>query len=506
MQSSKFDFSTPRRQSAAGIIFFFTNTLYTLIKNLAIPIIVALIRTDKSFLNYLLIGLVVLIILIAITAYFRYKYFTFYLDEIRDEFVINEGVFVKTNLTIHLDKIQQVNINQSLLQRVIGFYTLQIDTAGSDKKEGTIRAMDKISAEELKRKLLSRGNDLDKTNNAESLIPLEEPNVSSPFLKLSPLTLLKIGATSNYGQTIALVIAFLAAGFQSLKDIFDIFKVDKDQVGQAFQHGFTALSIGIMVIVILAFLLIVNIIRTFVKYFDFEVFKQNRSLVVNSGLLAKRNTFLNPHRVQISTFTQNYFQKKLNMLDMRMQQNSTVIHTEKETKTSDIIIPGCNLKERNQILEMIFDEVPEKGLQLIPNYRFVFLSIISWVIVPATILLVINNWSYPLIAYTPYFAAYIVFALAMIYYSYLNHRLYVSQNYIIKRQGIWDVDHQIILPHKIQALSIKQMLWHRRSNIGHISCHTAAGDISFKFGNYDSLKNLMNYWLYQVESSEKDWM
>jgi len=84
--------------------------------------------------------------------------------------------------------------------------------------------------------------------------------------------------------------------------------------------------------------------------------------------------------------------------------------------------------------------------------------------------------------------------------------LFVSQDYIMKRHGIWDIDHQILLPYKIQAITIKQMLWHKAANIGHITCHTAAGDISFKFGNYDTLKNLMNYWLYQVESSEKDWM
>jgi putative membrane protein len=506
MESNQFDFSKPRRQSAAGIIFLFSNTLYTLIKNLAIPIIVAVIRSDKSFLIYLYIGFLVLVVLVAIAAYFKYKYFTFYLNETEDEFVINEGVFVKTNLTIHLDKIQQVNINQSLLQRIIGFYTLQIDTAGSDEKEGTIRAMDKASAEELKRRLLSRGNDLQKTKDSTPIEIPEESNSVSPFLKLSPSTLLKIGATSNYGQTIALVIAFLVAGFQSLKDIFDIFEVDKDQVGQALQHGITFLSIGIMIIVVLLFLLIINIIRTFIKYFDFEVFKQNQSLVVNSGLLAKKNTFLNPHRVQISTYTQNYFQKKLNLLDMRIQQNSTVSQTNKETKNSDIEIPGCNLKERDQILRMIFNEVPIKGLQLRPNYRFVFLSTVFWILVPTLILLLINNWSYPLVSYLPYFAAYIAFAAAMIYYSYRNHCLFVSQDYIIKRRGIWDVDHQILLPHKIQAISIKQMLWHRTANIGHITCHTAAGDISFKFGNYDKLKNLMNYWLYQVESSEKDWM
>jgi putative membrane protein len=503
MEPVSYDFSVPRRQSATGIIFIFANTLYTLIKNLAIPIIVTLFKTDKSFLNYLFAGLGVLVILVAIIAYFKYKYFTFYLDESNEEFIINEGIFVKTNLAIHLDKIQQVNINQSLLQRIIGFYTLQIDTAGSDKKEGTIRAMDKVSAEALKKRLLNGIQKPEENRNVE-LFP--EPEEAIPFLKLSPITLLKIGATSNYGQTIALVFAFLAAGFQGLKDIFDIFDVDKDQVGQAFKHGMTFISIGIMIVGVLIFLLLLNIVRTFIKYFDFVVFKQNNSLVVNSGLLAKKNTFLNAHRVQISIYTQNYFQKRLNMLDMRMKQNSTVTQTNKETKNSDIEIPGCDQRERDQILTMIFNEVPLEGLPLVSNYRFVFLTSVFWIIIPAFIMILINNWSYPLIDYLYYFIAYAVFAAIMIYYSYKNHRLFVSENYIIKQHGIWDIEHQIIVPNKIQAITIKQMLWHRKANIGHLTCHTAAGDITFKFGNYDAIKSLMNYWLYQVESSEKGWM
>jgi len=506
MESNNYDFSSPRKQSATGIIIMFLNTLQKLIRNLGIPILVLVFKSDANFRNYVFLGIGVSIVLVAIFAYFKYQSFTFYLNEEDEEFVINEGVFIKTNLTIHLDKIQQVNINQSLLQRIIGFYTLQIDTAGSDKKEGTIRAIDKASAEELKRKLLDGQGDKEMNTEEAESSPSQVDQSAIPFLKLSPLTLLKIGATSNYGQTIALVFAFLAAGFQSLKDIFDIFEVDKDQVGQAIQHGVTLISIGIMVIVVLIFLLLLNIVRTFIKYFDFEVFRQHHSLVVNSGLLAKKNTFLNAHRVQISIYTQNFFQKKLNMLDMRMKQNSTATQSNKETKHSDIEIPGCSAQERDQILKMIFDEVPEKGLQLAPNYRFVFLSLVFWILIPLLIFLGVNNWTYPVLSYAPYFLSYAVLAATMIYYSYRNHRLYVSKDYIIKQQGIWDVEHQIIVPHKIQAVTLTQMLWHKRANIGHITCHTAAGNISFKFGDYDTLKTLMNYWLYQVESSEKDWM
>ncbi len=41
-------------------------------------------------------------------------------------------------------------------------------------------------------------------------------------------------------------------------------------------------------------------------------------------------------------------------------------------------------------------------------------------------------------------------------------------------------------------------------DVGHVDLHTAAGVIHYKFGNYTEIKKLVNYWLYQVESTDKD--
>lgn len=506
MQFNSYDFSVPQRQSSTGIIVMFVNTLQKIIRSLAIPLFLVIVKSGMAVLTYVFLGIAVIIILIAFFAYFKYKAFTFYLDEERQEFVINEGVFVKTNLTIHLDKIQQVNINQSILQRIIGNYTLQIDTAGTDKKEGNIKAMEKELAEELKRKLLNRSVSTKLIQRDKQEEASAHPEASEPFLKLSPLTLLKVGATSNYGQTIALVLAFLAAGFQSLKEVTQLFEVNQEEVGQAIKNGATLASIGVVIFMLLLFLLAFNIVRTFLRYFDFEVFRQKASLVVTAGLLAKRNTFMNAHRVQITVVVQNYFQKKLNMLDMRMKQNSTVTQSNKQTKNSDVEIPGCSPLEKDQILKMIFDEVPEKGTMLTPNFRFVFLPIFFRIIFPSLIFLAFNKWVFPISGYYFYIVAYSVLNMVMIYFSFRNHRIYVSKDYIIKKHGIWDVQHLIIVPEKIQAITAWQYLWHKKANIGHITCHTAAGNISFRFGDYDKVKELMNYWLYQVESSEKGWM
>jgi uncharacterized membrane protein YdbT with pleckstrin-like domain len=42
--------------------------------------------------------------------------------------------FLIKKTIIQLNRIQQVNINQSLIQRLVGVYELDVDTAGSAKK------------------------------------------------------------------------------------------------------------------------------------------------------------------------------------------------------------------------------------------------------------------------------------------------------------------------------------------------------------------------------------
>jgi putative membrane protein len=67
------------------------------------------------------------------------------LDNENEEFIINEGILIKQKTIIQLNRIQQVNINQSLIQRLVGVYELDVDTAGSAKKEGQIKALSQPS-------------------------------------------------------------------------------------------------------------------------------------------------------------------------------------------------------------------------------------------------------------------------------------------------------------------------------------------------------------------------
>ena len=131
------------------------------------------------------------VLIIGFISYLQYLFFTFHIDEENGEFVIQKGVLNKTRITIQLHKIQQVNINQSLIQRLVGVHKLEIDTAGSDKKEASISAISHELATILKERLINHSQS-ELTENAEKNV---EEITPTSFIKIGLPSLIKIGFT-----------------------------------------------------------------------------------------------------------------------------------------------------------------------------------------------------------------------------------------------------------------------------------------------------------------------
>jgi putative membrane protein len=92
------------------------------------------------------------------------------------------------------------------------------------------------------------------------------------------------------------------------------------------------------------------------------------------------------------------------------------------------------------------------------------------------------------------------------FFIFRNNRLYVNDDFIIKQSGAWDIKNEIIEPGKIQAITTSQLFWHKTADIGSVTLHTAGGNIAFQLGNYSKIKEYVNLWLYEIETSDSNWM
>ena len=501
------DFSQPQRQSSIGILVMFFYTLQQYARALWPMIVIWIFKFDEVNKLYFFLGMLTIFVSIGVVSYLKYLNFTFFLDAENEEFIITEGVFNKTKTAIQLRKIQQVNINQSFIQKLVGVYELDVDTAGSNKKEGAIKAISHELALDLKFRLLE--NEELKTTIGTETTSLEETEqklfeVAHPFIKISFLSLLKVGITSNYGRSIALLLIFFSTIYENFQNFGDESNVYKEKVGSYIDKNLVLQTILTSIVLLFVVVLVVNVIRTVFKYYDYKITRQKGSLLLSFGLLNTKSTIIKPEKVQITTVKRNYFQKKMGILELKIKQATS---GEKEESKSVIEIPGCNETERDAILKLLFHQIPEKGLMLQPNFRKLIFSVFLSIGLPLFGFIEVGYWIEPILfEYNYVVPIYVIFIGLIQYFKFKNNRLFIHKNFIIKQSGAWDISSDIIEPSKIQAITTSQLFWHKKLNIGSIILHTAGGNIAFQLANYSIVKQQVNLWLYEIETSDSNWM
>lgn len=497
------DFKQPQRQSSIGVLLMFVTTLQQWGRALWPVALVYVFKIDELNKGYLFVGITLFLIVIGIVAYLKYLNFTFYLDDENEEFIINEGILNKTKTIIQLNKIQQVNINQSLIQRLIGVYELAVDTAGSSEKEGEIKAISHSLALGLKARLMVNEKNESYAESAE--IESQDVDIEErPFMSISFLSLLKVGITSNYVKTLGLMLAFFTTVFENSKNFINQYDFDEAKIDAYLDKSRVIQSVAIITFLLLSSVLIINLVRVIFRYFDYKIARQNGSLLLSFGLLSTKSTIIKPEKVQIVTVTRNFFQKKMNILELKIKQATS---GEKEDRKSVIEIPGCNEAESVEILKLLFLKTPEKGMMLKPNYRKLVFSVFLSIILPLIGFFAFAKYIEPrFLDYAYLVPLYVFFVGSIVYFSFKNNKLFVNDDFIIKQSGAWDVDNRIIEPGKIQAITTSQLFWHKNADIGSVTIHTAGGSIAFQLGNYTKIKEFVNIWLYELETSNSNWM
>ena len=498
------DFSQPQRQSPIGVLVMFFDAIQQYGRALWPLVLVGLFRFNEVNKWYVFASIPIVLIVIGVVAYLKYLNFTFYLDNQNNEFVVTEGILNKTKTTIQLNKIQQVNIKQSLLQRIIGVHALDVDTAGSNDKEISIKAVSHELALQLKAVLLDNLNQSKINSEAENLEVAHTFEIDQPFLTIGLLSLLKVGMTSNYIRSLGLLLAFFVTTYDYFIRFSNNGLIDEDRFSNYLDAQFWLRFTGILIVLLFGTILIVNVVRTVVKYFNYKITKQSGSLLLSFGLFNTKSTILKPEKVQVVSVTRNYFQKKLNILELKIKQATS---GEKEERKQAIEIPGCNQDEHIAILKLLFGEVPERGIMLKPNFRKLGFAIFLSIIVLLGLFFAIGFYIDSRVLNYQYGAVvYVIFMGLIQYFSYRNNRLFINNRFIIKQSGAWDVSNEIIEPHRIQAITTSQLFWHKSLDIGSLTLHTAGGNIAFQLGNYTKIKQYVNLWLYEIETSDSNWM
>ncbi len=491
-------FSVEQRQSKIGMLVIFFDKLVSVIKNYLIFLIIPLINDPDLILIIIFILIVTLVT--AILTFIEFRYFTFQFDFKNNDFIIKKGFLKKTKLSVPLNKIQQINLNQNFVHKLLNLYEVQMDTAGSDSKEVSIKAVEKNIALDIK-----EFTDFLKEKNINIEI---EKSVENKKLEIGFYTLIKTGLTSRYLQTLGFIVALIFGALEYLDALGINFIPSFSSFIKSGNFGF--LAILFYVILIALAVLSSNLISTIVKYFRFSASKSNNNLTISYGLVSTKTILMSPSKVQVFSFTQNWIQKKLDLCNIIIYQASSnmSVGSEKSKDGSKVNIPGANSNDRKTIFEFIFNYQDDKELIIKPNIRKFSVNFLFVGIIPSILFFCLNYFSELLtnLNYIIFQSGYIIIMILISYRLFKNSYLSVSKNYIKAQSGFWDIKTKIIEIHKIQSIVIDQDIWYRKLNLADLTICTAGGMIRFTFINYDVLKKITDNFLYKVEESNKSWM
>src|SRR5690606_9535209 len=458
-QMPKYDFSQPNKLARKALWLVLGNAVWVMFRSLWPILAVLALRgfDNKSpWLYIVFTGIFVLLISRLFINYFYYSY-----QVIDDELVINKGWLSKSKTVVKLDKIHEVNLNQKLIHKLIGLYMVKVDTAGSSKTEIAINGVDYRKALALKEILtnteLAVPEEIDKTEQQdETFISQPENTATEEKIKIGLPSLIKIGLTRNYLQTLGLL---LAVSFQIIEQVKDILFSDEDEY-TFFNNLFSSVSyeqyiglVGLLLVFgLIVFIILFNLIRTLFTYFNYQINIKNKQLTVSYGLTDSHITAVPSQKVQLFKVQQNYFQKLMNLFEVKIQQ---VESTENNKQKKGLVVPGANRLELDKIFHVIYQtdlEIPTEFLK--PHKRILLLKFF-WLCIPALIALGVFYYSETM-HYAWVILPFLVFFYFLIYCGYRNEKLYIKDDFIVLKKGIWDVTTTYLQINKVQQISLSQ--------------------------------------------------
>jgi putative membrane protein len=493
---SNFDFSQPSRQSAKGIIVIFGFQLFKFFKSTFLLLIPVFLRVKNSGSVYglstiqvvlIIFGILLIILIVSILKYLNFKFHVS-----GEGFHLQKGIINKENIIIPRAKIQNVFIKQNLLQQLINVSSLAIETAGDDKAEIEISALPTANALELQKMLVS-----------ERQIEYSEEKETIIYYKASIQKLFLEGITNNHFKSLLVIITFFSGLYYENKAYLQELQFDEkvDGLLQADEQSFSNMIIinMILIIVMLLVVMLFSIGKTFLLNFNLQVTEQNNNLSISKGLLNKMNLNLLPSRIQTLTVTTNKLKQLFQLNTLHIKQAMT-----SKDQKENLSVVGLNSLQVDYLISHLYRDFETPETKLKPEFYYKRLAIIRSVV----ILLLLNIVFLILSDANFYLLNLIAFPYAYFYvkHTYLKAFYSVEERHVTVESGFIDSKKHILEVHKIQSVSFTQTVFQKRHQAASLLIATASGRVKIPHINEVYAKSVMDFLLYQVEISQKNWM
>ena len=301
-----------QRTSPFAIVFFIGRTIKSFTRSLiqlvaTFGALAVLIERNPQ------VALVIPVGILAIIAagVLQYWFFRFRIEE--DRIHIHQGVVRKTALDLPFDRVQGINVERSLIDRILGLVTVSLDTAGSATAEGQLPSVTSELADDLRGRIrasrpakaaddASAGDVSDVSADGvarETSAPGE--SLGQVLLKLRAGDIVRIGFAN---RNLVLAAAFLGIFGQSMDFAEDRLRPIVESATDAFAGAGTLIQALVVIGSVLVGLAIV-LFGAFLRYHGFTLWREGTAYRTRAGLLTQREVVVESRKIQQLTLSHN---------------------------------------------------------------------------------------------------------------------------------------------------------------------------------------------------------
>ncbi|MFN4286250.1 MAG: PH domain-containing protein [Lacibacter sp.] len=486
------NWNEPGRQSAVALLIVLLKALRE-----SLPLVLLLLASlffgqnapEKKFNRSVatLVGVGVGVTIISINKIISYFFTRFWVEG--PYLIVTSGLWSRKRTEIPIAQITGLHRSQQWLHRITHTCRLRVETAGSDKTEWEADALTLADAEALD--ALLHGQMATAAGTARQ----NEAGADTLF-RYQPSDVVKLALTENHLQSFLIIVFFILARLQDLKEYLGFDSVGYVQE-QSSRLAATAQFIATLLAGGLLLALAFSFVRVFLKFFAFELKQRGGVYVLSRGLLHTIHKSMPAQKVQYLTWKSNWLRLQLRMYLLRLHALAES-QTEEETRME---LPVPNAALLHQLLHSYVAPQPAADggatvFRVAP--AFVYRRMLLYVAPAGIVAAVPLGWWYGLQA--AWILLPLVYALIHMWVWQHTFRLYVNSRAVEMRRGVWGVQQLLVRCERIVSVSLRSSPWQRRHGYANLVLHLPGEKWTAPFLKRSDAEALVNFLVAAIET------
>ncbi|HYE55318.1 MAG TPA: PH domain-containing protein [Chitinophagaceae bacterium] len=484
MNQQRIDWSVPQRQSWAAIFIILYKVLFTLLKMFWPVLLYSLFKSKANKFDGFELAVVGLSVFSLLRSAIEFIYFKFYIQQ--DDLVIKSGFITKNTISLPLEKIQAVHIEQTWLHSLFNAARLSFDSAGSEKMEVKIDAINKTDAEEFKRFILHAKPD--------AVVYEAAAAPEQVLIRLNSKDLLKLSISANHLEAFLLMLAFFLSAFEQLRGIFNLELTSFVQWLNRLSAGIFSTLLLLSVVALLVSV-IISTVRVLIRYYDFRISRSSRGFLIHSGLINIQEKLVPFSKIQFISWKANWIRQRMGIYLLQFH----AIGSEEMNEKLRIKVPVTNPGMIPLLLDQYHGLLPVENITPVRIHpAFVLRKVLMVGILPAVIasvpLFYLYGWKFL------WLLAWIGAVAVSRTLFRLKFRLWMDEQALQIRRGVFGKTELVLRWNMIQSVGLQQSIYQEGRKLATVNLYTAGGTVVIPYIPLAEARSIINYALYKIET------